>query len=251
MTPTRTSKRSANWVAELDGYLLMGIGAMLLLKARTGQLPLYVHPRYTTLIMVTGALLGLIGMVRAAQTGTQSQRLRDRAGMYGLLLVPLLLGMLLPAKPAGSALIDPSQLNNVGGTYGNVNTAPSDATPAEAENTDRWNLVDWMVARYHYKQEQLTGKPVDVVGFVYRAPNQSPNEFMVVRYTLSCCVADRRGLSLPVKWENAATLQDDQWVRVTGKIEARGSNGLPELGIVSAQVQRVDQPKNPYLDLGE
>jgi len=240
MAIASTTKRATNWAAELDGYLLAGIGAMLLRQARIGQLPLYVHPRYSPLIVTTGVVMLLLGGFRLFQRTQAPEELQRRLPIYGLLLAPLLLGVLIPAKPAGSALIDAQQLNTVGRTYGR------EAAPI-SDDTARWNLLDWMYARYTLAPEQTDGKPVDVVGFVYRAPGQSGEHFSVVRYTLACCVADRRGVSLPVQSAGADGLRNDQWVRVTGNIVAQPGEGMAELTVVDAQVIPVEQPKEPYL----
>src|SRR5690242_19563144 len=105
MAPTNASQAETNWAAGIEGCLLVGIGAMLLRKFWDGQLPLYIHPRYTVLVLATALALLLIGGFRLWQTGAARQSLGGRIGVYGLLLTPLLLGVLIPARPAGSALL--------------------------------------------------------------------------------------------------------------------------------------------------
>lgn len=233
-----------NWGVAIEGCLLVGIGAMLLRKTWDGQLTLYIHPRYIWLIVITAIALLVIGAVRLWQIGSDSQpgvaQTGSRNGIYALLLTPLLLGVLIPAKPAGSALVDPAQLN--AGRRGYT----SRSALADDDST-KWTLFEWMFARYTLKPEEARGKPVDVVGFVYHGPEQPADEFYVVRYTVACCVADRSGVSLPVKVANAQTLTNDAWVRVTGTIESRSGNGAQELVVVDADVMPVPQPAEPYL----
>jgi uncharacterized repeat protein (TIGR03943 family) len=121
------------------------------------------------------------------------------------------------------------------------------ASVLAAGDSTTWTLLDWMFARYTLTPEEARGKPVDLVGFVYRAPDQPASEFYVARYVLSCCVADRSGVSLLVRWAGAAALHDDQWVRVTGSIELRPGADQPEFVIANAQVAQVEPPKEPYL----
>ncbi len=213
---------------------------MLLRKTWSGQLPLYVHPRYTPLILVTAVVLLLLGVVRLWHMSGAPEGVHKRIGIYALLVAPLALGVLIPAMPAGSSLVDPTQLNSVGRMY-QANTTIS------TEDTTQWTLLDWTYARYNVAPQAADGKAVDVIGFVYREPGQHADEFMVVRYTLACCVADRRGVSLPVRWASASMLANDQWVPVTGTIEARANQGVADLTIVDAQVQPVQQPEAPYL----
>lgn len=241
MATITAARSSTNWAAGIEGCLLVGIGAMLLRKWRDGQLPLYIHPRYTTLIMVTGIALLIIGAVRLWQTSDAPQTLRSRLGVYGLLLAPLLLGVLIPAAPVGSAMIDPVQLNQATRGY-------RQSYELSNEDSREWTLLDWMYARHTLTPEQVQNRPVDVVGFVYRTPEQAADEFYVVRYTVSCCVADRNGVSLPVRYAGASALQNDQWVQVSGTIESRPGDGTQELLVADSSVEPVAQPKEPYLN---
>lgn len=240
MTTMPAPQGRTNWAAGIEGCLLVGIGAMLLRKTWDQQLTLYIHPRYTPLILATGVIMLLIGGVRLWQTSDEPQPLRGRIGMYGLLLAPLLLGVLIPAKPAGSALVDPQQLKSSGQGYRTQNALITD-------DSSTWTLFEWMFARYTLTPEQVADRPVDVVGFVYHAPGQAADEFYVVRYTLACCIADRSSVSLPVKSAEAAALTNDRWVRVTGTIATRPGEGPQELYVVNAKIEPVAQPKDPYL----
>ena len=241
IAPSQSTSKASR-ATLIEGCLLVGIAAMLLRKIWGGQLPLYIHPRYTTLILITAIVLLVIGEVRLWQTSRAETSARRKLGVYGLLLMPLLLGVLIPAKPAGSALVDPRQLNNFGRGYRTV-------TISSTSDTTEWTLADWNYARVTLSAEQAQGKPVDVIGFVYRDESLPDDQFYAVRYTLSCCVADRTAASLLVTMPGAAALQNDSWVRVTGTIEAQPAQGddLPLFTIVDAQVEPVEQPKDPYL----
>jgi uncharacterized repeat protein (TIGR03943 family) len=236
----RTTQAATNWAAAIEGCLLVGLGAMLLRKTWDGQLPLYIHPRYTLLILVTALVLLLIGGFRLWQTGERPQSLRGQLSVYGLLLTPLLLGVLIPAKPAGSSLIDPTQLNNVGRGYGRTSVLA-------AEDSTKWTLLDWMFARYTLQRDEAKGKPVDVIGFVYHEQGKPADEFYVVRYTLACCVADRSSVSLLVKSADGSALPNDRWVRVTGTIDPQPGEGVAEFHVTNARIELVEQPAQPYL----
>jgi putative membrane protein len=242
MAMTHATPRT-NWAAIIEGCLTVGLGTMLLRKVWDGLLPMYIHPRYTILVAITAAVLLLIGAARVWQAGAGGLEspLRNRIGMYGLVLAPLLLGILIPATPAGSALVDPQQLNVSRRGYRAPQALPTD-------KTGQWTLMEWMFARFLLEPEDVAGKPVDVIGFVYHAPDAPADEFYVVRYTVACCIADRTSVSLPVRAENAAALPNDRWVRVRGVIEQRPvAEGKDEIVVVDAQIETVPQPPEPYL----
>ncbi len=247
MTTTQTAPRT-NWAAIIEGCLMVGLGTMLLRKTWDGLLPMYIHPRYTILVALTAGVLLLIGAARVWQAGASGlagahghPSLRSRIGVYGLMLAPLLLGMLIPATPAGSALVDPQQLNVSRRGYRAPQALPTDTT-------EQWTLLEWMFARFLLEPEDVAGKPVDVIGFVYHAPDAPADEFYVVRYTMACCIADRTSVSLPVRYAGAAALPNDRWVRVRGVIERRPvAEGRDELLVVDARIETVPQPAEPYL----
>ncbi|WP_029214759.1 TIGR03943 family putative permease subunit [Kallotenue papyrolyticum] len=112
----------------------------------------------------------------------------------------------------------------------------------------RARLAELVAFARAHSPDEVNGKAVDVVGFVYQDPERPAGEFHVVRYVMSCCVADRAGVSLPVRWKEAAALPNDRWVRVTGTIETRQTpTGAQELVVLAEKVETVPQPREPYL----
>jgi putative membrane protein len=86
---------------------------------------------------------------------------------------------------------------------------------------------------------------VDVVGFVYRGGGYPDDQFLVARFTISCCVADSVAIGLPVTW--AESLPTDTWVRVQGQFVSGSFQGEARSVIQPASVEIVEQPRHPYL----
>ena len=121
------------------------------------------------------------------------------------------------------------------------------ANALAAGDSTTWTLLDWMFARYTLTPEEARGKPVRLVGFVYRAPASrlanstspamcSPAASPTVRASRCWCAG-------PVL-RRCTTIE---WVRVTGSIEVRPGADQPEFMIANAQVAQVEPPKEPYL----
>lgn len=87
---------------------------MVLRKALRGELQLYVHPRYTVFVTIAAIVLLVIGEMRLLQRSRGERSARRRLGVYGLLLLPLLLGMLVPARPADTAQGFPQHTTHTG-----------------------------------------------------------------------------------------------------------------------------------------
>jgi uncharacterized repeat protein (TIGR03943 family) len=232
------SVRQLNWPALTEVALLICTAVMLLAKAHAGVLIFYIHPRYTLLVAVCGGMLLLIAAARAgAIFGRAPESFHGRRGRYLLLALPLILGVLVPARPLGAVLL-PGTPADPAGAFGGSTLDDGD--------TSTWNLLQWATA-LSVQGDALNGKAADVVGFVYHDPERPFGGFFVVRYVITCCAADGSGVRLPVVWGGAATLPADTWVRVRGTLGTAMLAGQPESALLATAVEVVPQPANPYL----
>src|SRR5207302_8316773 len=70
-------------------------------------------------------------------------------------------------------------------------------------------------------REQWKAKTIRVIGMYSPSP-QSDREFRLVRFKLTCCVADAVQLNLPnVSRDSIRNIKPNSWVRVTGRVEFR------------------------------
>ena len=109
--------------------------------------------------------------------------------------------------------------------------------------------MDWLreFAQVGGDLPSLAGKPVDVIGFVYRDKRTTGGAFWVARYTLSCCVADATGIGMIVQSAKSDTYAEGSWVRVRGTIALSKSDGESLPMIAASLIDAVEQPDNPYL----
>lgn len=230
--------RSTNWPAVIEAAVLAAAAAMLLLKARQGVLVYYIHPRYTGLVVVTGVALLLMAAVRLATAiHRPAESARGRSAGYVLVALPLLLGLVLPARPlAASALAGKT-----------VDAAASVRARAPVDSpTQQWNLLQWATA-INVRGTEVQGEAVDVIGFVYHDPQRQFDGFVVVRHVIICCAADGSGVGLPVVWQGGGTLPVDTWVRVRGTLGVATIGGRTEPAFLATTVEPVPGPANPYL----
>jgi putative membrane protein len=237
-TLPRQQQRSLNLLALVETVLLGGTAALLLMKWLRGQIPFYIHPRYTALVVVAGAVLLLMAAVRARAVFSD-QPSRSPGWVYLLLAVPLLLGSLVPARPLGA--------DTLAGRGSELNAVASTGRAAQlSRDTSSWNLLDWGTA-LSVQGDELAGKPADVVGFVFHDEGLGADAFYAVRYVVTCCAADGAGVGLPVVWSGGGALPQDSWVRVVGSIDRATVAGVEQPVLRATAVEPVPQPDNPYL----
>jgi uncharacterized repeat protein (TIGR03943 family) len=99
------------------------------------------------------------------------------------------------------------------------------------------------------EREKWKGRSIRVIGMYAPSP-QSDREFRLVRFKLTCCVADAVQLNLPIlAKESIRNVKPNSWIRVTGRVEFR--NRLDEIVPVlvvsnSRAVEPWVEDPNPY-----
>ena len=241
-----------------QAFLIGGAGAMLLVKVFTNTLPLYVHVRYTPLITVTGMLLVGMALVQlwltlqpAADAHHHDHDEHDHSpitwkspALYAL-LIPVVLGLLIPPKALGSAAINAQGFSNTGTGMRTVETIVDSGGVVD---TSQWTMLDYVNALvYNPTNTQLQGKPIETTGFVWRNDEMAGNQFYVARFVVSCCSADGLAIYLPVTWQASPDLTNDSWVRVRGTIGLETIQGQPTAVINAEEIIPIEQPPQPYL----
>ncbi len=232
--------RPINYVALVETLLLGSIGALFVVKWLRGNLDYYIHPRYTILVLLCALVLFLMAGVR--MRGIFQQPASRLSGVYLLLAIPLLMGILVPAAPLGA--------DTLAGRGIDLNMASSRSDEAElfARDPSTWNLLEWRTA-ISIRGEEMTGTPITTMGFVYHDEQQQlgNDAFYVARYVITCCAADGVATGFPVVWADGAALPSDSWVVVTGTLGFDTIAGVSQPIIEATSVAPTDEPEMPYL----
>ena len=170
---------------------------------------------------------------------------------WGLLiaLAPLLLGLFVPQQALGADALATRKLNLQSWHAGSVDVAlrnNQNAGLLEGEKT----IVEWLVEFSNTPRvelaEAIEGEPVAVTGFVYTDERFAPNQFMIARYVVTCCVADAQPLGLIVEVDGELP-PFDSWVAVEGEFGTITFDGESSPAIVGAEVRPIDEPRQPYI----
>lgn len=227
--------RALNRPVLIEATLLGSTATLLLLKAANGTLAYYIHPRYVPLVLACAVVLLLVMVARLRlltdqPSGTPGGR---RAG-YLLLALPLVVALAVPTQPLGANAL-------TGTTFGAVRT-----TSIGGDDSRQWTLLQWVTA-VNVRGDEVQGREVDAIGFVYHDPARPFEGFFLARLVIVCCVADGSGVSLPVAWPDGKALPLNSWVRVRGTLGTLTLGGRSERGVLATSVEAVPQPQSPYL----
>ncbi|UQZ36023.1 TIGR03943 family protein [Paenibacillus sp. PK3_47] len=184
------------------------------------------------------------------------------SALYGLFLLPMLLGFLLPDRALGSAA---AAKKGIALTY-NLSEQESKenftaANPYEAEFAE-------LAARLHAEpvitvhpeiysetfgaidlyKKQFEGKEIAVTGFLYREGTSAGKaSYAVSRFLVQCCTADATPFGILLNPAAQISLPADTWIEVRGKLEIVTHEGRELIGITPETLTPVPQPSTPYV----
>ncbi|MCI2957593.1 TIGR03943 family protein [Agromyces atrinae] len=235
---------------------LLGIVATLWLAA-SGQLGLYIHPRYygfTVIMAVLAAVLCLAAFAFVPGStdeddeheghATPAPRGRRWAMLGGAaIIVGSAIALLaLPPAALSSATVEQRELNS--------GSAAVDAPDLVGADTAAFTVRDWAsLLAQNPSPDDVAGTPVDVVGFVTADPAGSADVFYIARFVVTCCAVDAQPVGVPVHfpgWQEQ--FQTDDWVEASGAfIRNPDATGATPLTLLPETIEPVEQPAEPYV----
>lgn len=243
--------------------LLLSLSVYMALLMLTGNVNNYINQRFQWLVVLACVIFGVLGVFQVWQAwlaskpatptkpqwGGVSVQLppdhdhdHDHSLSWGAILVvsvPILLALVFPSRPLGAeAVMGGISLNPVG--VGNAETfsrSPKDR-----------NILDWLREFNRINNSaSFNGQEVDIIGFVYREAGMGDNEFMIARFTMSCCVADAFAIGLPVRIEGGGQYTTGTWLRIEGTLQAGMFEGESVPIVQPITITPTDVPDSPYL----
>lgn len=118
-----------------------------------------------------------------------------------------------------------------------------------ATKPEKRSLYQWVIAlNANPEPSHYAEQAVHVSGFIVHDPQLPDDQVSIARFIVTCCAADARVLTLPVKKSLPilSQLANDQWVDITGKMNVIDLQGKRTLVIVPSEVRLISQPDNPY-----
>lgn len=250
---------SEKTLIRLKALILVLTAIFLMQKIVSGQIAFYTSPRFGWLNFVGVALLIVLAWSydlfegktdgedddpQLLSIGTMEEEAASRLKPGTLLLVaaPLILGVIVPARP-----LDASAVQTRGVSMNIASRADESGTILSVVPSER-NVLDWVrVMSSDPDPNALNGQQATVSGFVYRDIRFNDEQFMVSRFTISCCVADALAIGVVVQMPDGLDYDTDTWVEVTGTFQA-GSLAEEDIPVLMVEeITRIDQPEQPYL----
>lgn len=255
--------------------ILAGFALLFYRVVTQGELLQLIHPQFTANakiglgLFVLLVIVQIIRLVDGMIMSGQSHRSHLFANWFYYLFVgALAIGFLIPAKSLGSISAEQKGLKHLSGPAAsstpdkmnpavppyNVRQPPiqpvaqTEPAPKQAEviTIDDTNHIRLITAMYE-DTARFVGREVNLKGFVYRPDRVKPNQFMVVRFEISCCAADGMPSGLLVEWPDSSRFKNDSWVEVQGKIQQGNYQGIAVPLLAAIKISGISPLPSPYV----
>ncbi|MDO9591343.1 MAG: TIGR03943 family protein [Microcella sp.] len=237
--------------------IISTMAAITLWLAYSGQLVLYIHPRYIV-FTVTMAVIAVVLSVLAVTSRRDHDDEHETPAPRRERMLGLTAATIAGLFTLGMVVIPPATLSTATAEQREVNATAStnaadleQASTADAEAIARFTVREWSsVLRQTSDLAFFDSKPATaLLGFVTPDSDDPDNLFYVSRFVVTCCAVDAQPLGVPVYlpgWQS--TLETGSWVEVTGPFASNPSRSSSQaIVIVPDSVEAVDQPREPYL----
>lgn len=247
-------------VGRWQGVVLSLIGLIATVwLSLSGQLALYIHPRYFVFTVIMAVIAGVLALAAFAfapttHDGHEHDEHDNEAGSRWGWLVPL--GSVLTTIAAVVALLilPPSTLTTATVAQRDLNgsasalTLKAPALPGKGDYS-AFTVRDWAsLLRSGAGQDFFADKTATVTGFI-SADKTDPNVFFVTRFVVTCCAVDAQPIGVPVYhpgWQNE--YKTDSWVTVTSSFHANPNTASREaIVLIPDSIKPTTQPAQPYV----
>ena len=239
-------------------FLLGGYGVFILSLFARNVMTWYINPAYVPSTTLAGVVLVGIGAVGlawrretacedcAADCTCQTGNLSPRIWTYALLSLPLLLAVLFP--PRGLAAFSANERGPQIAGIAAVHGLTTLHRVSLAVDTRSFSMQDWVGAlSADPNPRDYAGKPVKVTGMVLHASASVPSGYvMVMRYLVTCCIADARPVGVIVQDTSHGAFKDSQWVTVTGTMGSASQDGQRVAVVNPTRIVPI-KSGNPYI----
>ncbi len=252
------------FVPSLDAITFLTWGALLFKYWLSGEIQLLIHPNYVELVLTTGGILLILGIIKLFQIYRDKTKKPEETVVQHITLFPVgwstffllgtaILGLLIPPKVLGS---DIALQRGIRETLPLTQTEPQ-AFRVSVQPQER-SLIDWIKTINTYPEpDAYEGEKVKVRGFVIQKEKLPDNYFLVAQFVITCCAIDAYPVALPVKLADSQQgYPADTWLEIEGTMisanlvsiitDDQSHESKRQVVIRAEQVTEIPTPRNPY-----
>ncbi len=99
----------------------------------------------------------------------------------------------------------------------------------------------------HQDIHKYKGKPIQLMGFVYKEDGFEQDQLVIARFLITHCVADASIVGFLTELPEASSIDTDTWIEVNGVLDITTYNGVELPFIKITDWKKVTEPEEPYI----
>ena len=244
----------------LEGLSLLAWGSLLLKYTFTGQYKLLIHPNYFSLVLGSGMILIVLGIIKTKSI--VENKVQNNAEHISL-FPPGLGNILLLIVAISGLLIPPKILTSQTALKRGVGDLPLTTIQPQAFRTaskpEERSLIEWIRTINAYPEpDAYKGQPANITGFVLHLSELPDNYIMLSRFVITCCAVDAYPIGIPVKLDTSrSNYPVDSWLTIKGtaiaetlpvkdRIETNKIGKKRSVVIEAKAIENIPTPADPY-----
>ena len=244
----------------LEGLSLLAWGVLLLKYSFTGQYKLLIHPNYYSLVLGSGMILLVLGIIKVKSISSNRQPNKSE---HISLFPPGLGNSLLLLVAIAGLLIPPKVLTSQTAMKRGVGDLPLTTIQPQAFRTaskpEERSLIEWIRTINAYPEpDAYSGQAANITGFVLHLSELPDNYIMLSRFVITCCAVDAYPIGIPVKLDTSrSNYPVDSWLTVEGnaiaetlsvkdRIETNKITEKRSVVIEAKGIKTIPTPADPY-----
>jgi len=253
----RKHQNALNINALTQATLFLGFWFFLIWLDLTEQLSLYINPKFTILTEISYCLLLPMLIIRLFDTFFHTNEPHEHSKIGQLRYVPffaiLLLAAALPNNTLNANLVNNKGLNSA--LAANTTSATVQDVPrplakqfkqADSIKVTDLNYTEATSEINDFPGDYL-GKTISMTGFVFRSPALTTSQLSLVRYVITCCVADSLPYGVMCEVKDAKNYPDGTWLSIEGTVQMGKYEDTDTPFIKVTSLKQIEAPKKPYV----
>lgn len=272
--------RLANRYEAYKALILLGFCGMLSYFLLSQKIKMYINPRFMVLTVSADLMIFLFFLAQTSRVilnqPHNNVHVHHTTSIGSLVpfIIPLVFVLVIPnatldasiaadrgvnissadASPDSNGYTSDNTINSPGNGQSQSGTGSqqyNSPTPYDYSRDPQLIVTDdnfvALIAQIYENPEKFVGKDISMLGFVVRDDDFSFRQIGIVRYVITCCIADAMPFGLLCNYENASNFKDGTWLEISGTIEMVTLRNTNFAAVKIKSVQTAKEPQMPYV----
>ncbi|MDT8862190.1 TIGR03943 family protein [Alkalihalobacillus sp. MEB130] len=262
----------------LKAIVLLLFAVFIFILHETGEITRFINPNYLSFSQVASVLFLFLFFIQVPRIFTARHNEHDHSQCgpwgcshendegrvtaktiiaYGIIILPLLTGFLLPYKDFGAAEAlnrgvhysshDHSHIDGHGELNNPHEKLVMEMLKESVLKVDNENFGSYLGA-ITSSPANFKGKPIEIEGFILKDDLLANNLIVITRFLVTHCVADAHAVGLVIDKGATLGMEENTWICVRGELDVKESSDHLLIPVIRVNSwEEIQAPIEPYI----